>query len=247
MDRSDPLWGRLIKRGVSGGRRGVERAALDAAIANDVPHGGCHTTDNDNDTPGKYLLVEKAGADPLAAQRENVRSTDVAVVITRGSQRGLCDSIERLAEGNQKSFLHIDLDALERIGVASSQLKQLMLRPIPGHPTQDASAVFITGSSESKAPSIEDEVRRLLARSLRAPDTIDEATDKLLWEVPDDILAELREMSQERLGKAHFGLGIYVWNAYGLFRRTCPLTQGYSSGPETVSAEIVRAAWQLLR
>lgn len=248
MDRDNPLWGRLIKKVVSGGRHGVERAALDAAIANDIPQGGYRTKADDGDNPGEYLLVEMAGADPVAVQRENVRSADVAVVITRGSHGDLCDVIERLADDNEKSFLHVDLDTLgERTGVASSQLKQLMLRPILGHPMQDASAVFVTGSSESEKPGIEDEVRRLLARSLRDPDTIDEAADKLLWEMPDEILAQLREMSEDRLGKAHFGLGMYVRNAYGLFRRTCPLTQGYGSDPETVSAEILRTAWQRLR
>lgn len=246
MDRDNPLWGRLIKKVVSGGRHGVERAALDAAIANDIPHGGYRT--KDDDAPGEYQLVETAGADLQAVQRENVRSADVAVVITRGSHGDLCEVIERLAEDNEKSFLHVDLDTLgERTGVASSQVKQLMRRPIPGHPMQDASAVFVTGSSESDAPGIEDEVRRLLARSLRDPDTIDEAADKLLWEMPDEILAQLREMSEDRLGKAHFGLGMYVRNAYGLFRRTCPLTQGYDSDPDTVSEEILHAAWQRLR
>lgn len=247
MDRDNPLWGRLIKKVVSGGRHGVERAALDAAIANGIPHGGYRPKDNDGDAPGEYLLVEMAGADPLAVQRDNVRSADVAVVITRGPQRDLCDSVERLAEDNEKPFLHIDLDTLgERTGVASSKLKQLMLRPIPGHPTQDASAVFVTGSAESEVPGIEDEVRQLLERSLADPDTIDAAAEKLLWELSHDLLAQLRAMPETQLGQAHFGLGMYVRNTYGLFRRSCTLTQGYGNDPETVSAEIVRRAWQRL-
>lgn len=83
----------------------------------------------------------------------------------------------------------------------------------------------VAGPRESKAPGIADQVREFLVRALRDPETIDEAAEKLVWELDDGQRDDLRGLTEDELIDTHFGLAMYVRNAYGLFRRSSPLRQ----------------------
>lgn len=69
---------------VSGGQTGVDRAALDAALARGVDCGGwcpAGRKAEDGAIPARYPLDELAGGDYLARTRRNVEDSDGTVII----------------------------------------------------------------------------------------------------------------------------------------------------------------------
>ena len=69
---------------VSGGQTGVDRAALDAALAHGADCGGwCPEgrAAEDGRIPARYPLAELAGGDYLARTRKNVEDSDATVII----------------------------------------------------------------------------------------------------------------------------------------------------------------------
>ena len=76
---------------VSGGQTGVDRAALDAALAANAPCGGwCPDGRKAEDgvIPARYPLVELPGAGYLARTRRNVEDSDATLVVAFGTPAG---------------------------------------------------------------------------------------------------------------------------------------------------------------
>ncbi|MCC6355238.1 MAG: putative molybdenum carrier protein [Verrucomicrobiae bacterium] len=77
----------IIEKIVSGGQTGADRAALDAAIALGIPHGGWCPKGRraeDGRIPGRYRLAETPGANYLQRTEWNVRDSDGTVLFTLG-------------------------------------------------------------------------------------------------------------------------------------------------------------------
>ena len=78
-------------RVVSGGQTGVDRAALDAALARGVPVGGWCPAGRwaeDGPVPDRYPLRETGTADPAERTRLNVRDSDATLVLAPGPVAG---------------------------------------------------------------------------------------------------------------------------------------------------------------
>jgi hypothetical protein len=78
----------LIAGIVSGGQTGVDRAALDSAMARGIPHGGwCPKGRRAEDGPiaGRYALQETRSAAYPVRTRWNVRDSDGTLVLVRGT------------------------------------------------------------------------------------------------------------------------------------------------------------------
>ncbi|MDT0632728.1 putative molybdenum carrier protein [Rubrivirga sp. S365] len=81
-----------VFRVVSGGQTGVDRAALDAALALGVAVGGWCPAGRwaeDGPVPNRYPLVETATADPAERTRLNVRDSDATLVLAPGGRGGV--------------------------------------------------------------------------------------------------------------------------------------------------------------
>lgn len=75
----------LIERIVSGGQSGADRAALDWAIANNVPHGGWCPRGRraeDGRISGCYHLRETPGSGYSVRTRWNIRDSDITVIFS---------------------------------------------------------------------------------------------------------------------------------------------------------------------
>ncbi len=98
---------------VSGGQTGVDRAALDAAIALGIPHGGWCPKGRlaeDGTIPPQYLLAETESPDYAVRTERNVRDSDGTLILCRGIPTGGTELTLRLAERWGKPHLVVDLD-----------------------------------------------------------------------------------------------------------------------------------------
>ena len=76
---------RLVLKIVSGGQTGADRAALDWAIVNRLPHGGWCPEGRlaeDGRIPDRYDLKELTGAGYRARTKANVRDSDGTLIIS---------------------------------------------------------------------------------------------------------------------------------------------------------------------
>ena len=81
----------MIARVVSGGQRGVDRAALDVAIELSIPHGGwcpAGRRAEDGRIPDHFQLQETPSRDYPQRTRWNVRDSDGTLILTRGEPTG---------------------------------------------------------------------------------------------------------------------------------------------------------------
>jgi hypothetical protein len=124
--------GILLKRVVSGGQAGVDRAALDAAAAMRFAQGGWCPNGRlaeDGPIPGHYPLKETPTGDFSQRTEWNVRDSDATLILSPQPLEGGTRLTERLARGHEKPCLALDPSEpaalqkantwLERIGPAT--------------------------------------------------------------------------------------------------------------------------------
>ncbi len=100
---------------VSGGQTGVDRGALDAAIALGIPHGGWCPRGRlaeDGPIPAGYRLTETESAEYSVRTERNVLDSDGTLILFRGELSGGTELTRRLAGRHQKPCFVVDLDAM---------------------------------------------------------------------------------------------------------------------------------------
>ena len=102
----------MLKKIISGGQTGADRAALDFAIKNNIPHGGWVPKGRiaeDGPISEKYDLKEMPTDSYHARTEQNVIDSDGTLIITRGPLTGGSRYTHEMAEKNRKPCLVIDL------------------------------------------------------------------------------------------------------------------------------------------
>lgn len=101
-----------IEKIISGGQAGADRAALDWAIARDIPHGGwcpLGRLAEDGRIDLKYKLRETPEAEYIRRTEWNVRDSDATVIIsTSPSLSGGSLATAELAAALRKPCLHLN-------------------------------------------------------------------------------------------------------------------------------------------
>lgn len=98
---------------VSGGQTGVDRAALDVAIALGIPHGGWCPRGRraeDGQIPECYRLEETDSAEYPERTERNVIDSDATLILCGGQPAGGTLLTLRLAEKHEKPCWVVDLD-----------------------------------------------------------------------------------------------------------------------------------------
>ena len=137
-----------IQRIISGGQTGVDRAALDFAIARQIPHGGCCPAGRraaDGVLDARYQLVETESSGYRQRTKHNVRDADATLIIYRGRLEGGSLLTRDLATGHGKPLLLCDLHAPKEELLAAWQ-DWLVSHPI--------AILNIAGPSEARNPGI---------------------------------------------------------------------------------------------
>ncbi len=155
---------RSVERIVSGGQTGADRAALDVALALDIPCGGwvpAGRLDERGKIPAVYPeLRETETPDPAQRTELNVRDSDGTLIISRGPLYGGSAETRRFAERLGKPWIHADLDVKDPIdwcGDVRAWIEQHRI-----------SVLNVAGPRSSEDPRIHRDGADLLGLLLRA-------------------------------------------------------------------------------
>lgn len=155
-----------IRRLVSGGQTGVDRAALDVAIQVGLPHGGWCPRGRraeDGTLDDRYQLRETRSEDYAGRTELNVRDSDATLIINVGSLEGGTALTAAIARRRGKPLLIIEPSDRADIRAIHDWLGRNRVQ-----------VLNVAGPRESRSPGIYLKSRSLLARLLDE----DPGTDK---------------------------------------------------------------------
>jgi len=104
---------KAINKIISGGQTGADRAALDFAIAHNIPHGGwCPKGRKAEDgvISSRYQLNEMATGDYLKRTKQNIADSDATLILNCGELVGGSLRTMQFAQQLNKSFMVVQLD-----------------------------------------------------------------------------------------------------------------------------------------
>ena len=170
MDLDSSTGGRLtviVEKIVSGGQTGVDRAALDTALALGLPRGGWCPKGRraeDGPIPARYELLETSSADYAERTRLNVRDSDGTLVLVRAAGPGSIAGGTRLAidiaAELDRPALVIDL-AADSADTGIAQVRAWLA-------SSGIHTLNVAGPRESEAPGVAAAAASFLAELLRA-------------------------------------------------------------------------------
>jgi hypothetical protein len=145
-----------VQKIVTGGQTGVDRAALDVAIALGLEHGGSCPKGRlaeDGIIDPRYRLTELPSKRYAVRTRQNVMDSDATLVLNVGVLDGGTAATVRYAERLDKPFLVVDL-SLDTQSSARRILDWLRANQVK--------ALNVAGPRESKRPGVYQASKRLL-------------------------------------------------------------------------------------
>ena len=123
----------MIKKIISGGQTGVDRAALDAAIKLSIPYGGWiprgRLTENGPLGP-EYRLKETGTSSYAERTEKNVLEADGTLIISRGPLTGGSEYTREMAVKHHRPWLHIDLNGESAFQAATMINKWIISKKI---------------------------------------------------------------------------------------------------------------------
>jgi hypothetical protein len=149
----------VLRRIVSGGQSGADRAALDVALAAGVEIGGWVPKGRlaeDGVIPDRYIGLREAGsANPAVRTALNVRDSDATLIVSHGALSGGSRLTLDEARRQGRPVLHVDLDDLPPVR-AVERVREWLLAVRP-------STLNVAGPRASKDPAIAAAVTSLLS------------------------------------------------------------------------------------
>ena len=224
----------MIKKIISSGRTGADRAALDAAIQLGISHGGwttMGTKTKDSDIHRKYQLQEMPTSSCPTYAEKNTTDSDGTLIFFRGNPTSGIKFVRMMALQHEKHLLHIDLNIVTSHDAAS--LIRLWIRfqninilnvagpsalkdgEIYGEVLRILKMAIATGSSEEEKPSYQSYTRKNI-KPLMPPRTVEEAVERLIKELTLRDRTTLAYMAESELSTLYLTLGDYIRREFGL-------------------------------
>ena len=216
----------MIKRIISGGQTGADRAALDFAIKMDLPHGGWVPKGRlaeDGDLPEKYEQKEMPTTSYPKHTEQNVIDSDGTIIITHGKLTGDSRLTKEFAENQKKPCLHVDLN---------QEVEYEAAVHIDDWTQEHTIEVLnVAGPRASKDPKIYTKVLKVLeiaycvnrsterskiTRQAAITKSVSEAVDLLITILPLRDRAIISGMKEYDMVGLHDSLGEYIRNEFAL-------------------------------
>ena len=150
----------MLKKIVSGGQTGVDRAALSAAIDNKIPHAGwCPKGRRAEDgvIDKKFQLQETPSSDYKERTRWNIKDSDGTLILLIGQPTGGTKLTIEIADQLGKSLLVIDMSQKNTIKEITDWLD-----------SNHIETLNVAGPRESKLATIYDKAYELIDRLCKA-------------------------------------------------------------------------------
>ncbi len=263
----------MIRKIISGGQTGADRAALDVAIKLDIPHGGWvpkGRLTEEGPLPDKYNLTEMPSNSYVLRTEQNVIDSNGTLIISHGRLSEGSDYTRKMAIKHRRPWLHIDLNHTPAFK-AANQIRSWL----------DEHAIEIlnvAGPRASKDDQIYPAVFKLIEsiyylemmesgrpheigfqkinRSVDEiqPHTVQEAIQKLIKALPLKEKATIANMVEDELIDLNAYLGRYILDKFGLWSgneklfNSCLASTDYPLlNEDDAAAVIVKALWLHLR
>ena len=224
----------MIKKIISGGQTGADRAALDAAIKLKIAHGGWIPKGRlaeDGPLHKKYQLQEMRSASYPERTEQNVIDSDGTLIISHGSLTGGSAYTRKMAMKHGKPWFHADLhklptfqaglliedwiskNGIETLNVAGPRASKDPL--IYGLTTVILELVYNLEITKDDRPKLPHDVIKT-DRSERAdmPQTVDDAVTRLTHEMSLKDKSTIANMKETDLVDLHFSLGLSIRNRF---------------------------------
>jgi hypothetical protein len=251
----------MIKKIISGGQTGADRAALDVAIKLNVPYGGWipkGRKTEDGPLPDKYQLQEMPTSSYPVRTEQNVIDSDGTLIFSRGKPTGGTDYTRQMVLKHKKQLLHIDLNfrtSYDAAYLLSSwiDLQHIKILNVAGPRASKDSTIY---NDAFRVLEIAHKIhgKGLIGNIEKLPGTVDEAVERLIGELPLKDKTKIANMTENELMTLEFTLGSYIDNEFGIYtgNRDLRFSSKLLSGdvhldPDYVSPLIIKELWKRLR
>ena len=262
----------MIKKIISGGQTGADRAALDVALKLGIPHGGWIPKGRKTEKgplPEIYRLKEMPTESYEARTEQNVLDSDGTLIIARGRLTGGTDYTRQMTLKRKKQLLGIDLNLIGHFDAASLaaswiRLQHVKVLNVAGPRASEDTQIY------SDAVIILEKVVQILADEDRKsqvaikhsdkgkpsepPRTVQEAVDRLIDELPLKDKATIASMAEDDLVTLQTNLGYYIGNQFGIWSgnrsllHSCEIVSGDAHlHPDFAPSVIIKELWKRLR
>lgn len=265
----------MIEKIISGGQTGADRAALDAAIEIDIPHGGWVPRGRlaeDGMVPPAYQVSEVPSDSYAARTEKNVEDSDGTLIFSHGPLTGGSALTQELAEKHKRPSLHIDLNrvpafkaaAMIAAWVVRHSVKTLNVAgprassdPHIYQKTKDILiAAYHIGTVESIRMQADGRFTKITAAPgpPEPPQSVAAAVERLILKMPLKDKTTMANMTMGELSGLDASLGHYIRTHFGLSSANSALLESCRSYSETnklaaddAAAVIIFALWRHLQ
>jgi len=257
----------MLKKIISDGQTGAHQGALDAAINLNIPYRGLIPKEPPtriNLLSDKYNLQEIPTSSYPERTEQNVIDSDGTLILSHGKLTGESKITKECAERHVHPCLHIDLY------VTSSFEAALRIATWIGQ--NNIEILNVAGPRASKDPEIyqktldiiesvyhlclmhENTPEERTERHIKPPETVDEAVDRLISELPLKDKATVANMIPDEMELLNLSLGNYIKKVFKLWTGNESLVEfcRVKSGKRDISENdashiIIEALWERLR
>jgi len=259
----------VIEKILSAGRDGAERAAIDAALELGIHHGGSRY-DPDIVRAGLPTDIscntEAPSADYRGCIEENVKNSDGTLIITLGRPEEYADHARKTALRNRRQLLHVDAsstDVLEAASLIRSWIDIYFIRTlhVTGVSSENVSSLYqatfhilMNAVSFPTAEGPPEDTRPYPLPEKDKPRTVEQAIERLLYEMPLKDKTTLARMRSDELAMIHSSLAEFIVVRFGLgpsnsdlMKSCCFHAKQKEMDVNQASAILVRSLWERLQ
>jgi len=241
----------MINKIVSCGQTGVGLAALDVAMEMGILHGGWVPKGRSTPSgrlPDKYRLKELSTQNYYQCSLLNIIDSDGTLLISHGKLTGESALTQEMAKKHARPCLHLDLREMTLSKASEVMRSWIEIRGIE--------ILNVEGPWAGSDPETDKAARMLIKDVLMfyLPRTVQEASERLLSDLPLKEKAGIARMAEEELRFLQESLGEYIRRRFGLrsgnqaLMRSCGEFAGDGNmGEERASALIVHELWKQLK
>jgi len=263
----------MIKKIISGGQTGADRAALDTAMKLGLPHSGWipkGRLTEEGPLPAKYQLQEMPTDSYPKRTEQNVIDSDGTLIISHEALTGGSAYTRKMAMKHGRPWYHVDLNkiptfhagmliedwvsknGIETLNVAGPRASKDPL--IYGLVTVILELVCTLRTAKDSEPEPSHDLHKIdKPESKDLPKTVDEAVKRLIAELSLKDKTTISNMAEADLDDLHFSLGISIRNRY-LYPRNEQLLESCRQEAkdkylhwDQASAVIIKRLWEKLK